>query len=492
MSQGDQSKDLFSRFRPWFAGQHDKRRTFFTDGLVVLDANILLNLYRIRPSARDDVLSVLQRFADESRLWVPHQAALEFVRNREPTVVGRFDNIARTRRDVTAKFEAAVLAVVRARDQVKNVVWDFERDPAAKQDVEDSVQEADIRRALKPWRDDLEARLGALRDEHDIDPASFRRSDSLLDRINTLLADRIGDALPPGEAPELVRHFVEYRSPNLIPPGFADSTTKGTSAQDAGDYLLWEEVVRHAKENPPSSRLILLVTDDQKNDWCDRNGMALPELADELRQRADVLLRLEGMDDFLQGTKDFLGIAVSAATYTEVAEAAAAEADAETLPVEETSPDERAEHEPASLPEVVDATNAPSIDPSRFLRGAVAASGLLTPAGKDAAAQDRRFAWWLVGVTVALEMRRAEASEPAVHIQPADFGDEPPEPGWERERLRVNEGLHYVWVAPWLARLFGSLPAPDPTMLRRLAGRALTLQLTTAPDTADNAAGVAD
>ncbi len=485
MSEDEHANDLFSRFRPWFPGQHDERSTFFTGGLLVLDANILLNLYRIRPSARDDVLNVLQRFADESRLWVPHRAAREFVRNREPTVTGRVRQVDSARREISAKFEAAVTAVVKAREQVKSVVWDFERDTAAKQDVEDSVTEADVRRALKPWRDDLEARLRALREQHDIDPASFRQGDPLLDRINALLSNRIGDALPTEEAPELVRHFREYRSPNQIPPGFADAEKKETPAQGAGDYLLWEELVRQAERHPPPSRLVLLVTDDQKNDWCDSDGLARPELAEELRQRADVMLRLEGMDDFLQGAKDLLGMTVSAATYTEVAEATAVEEESEAAPSEEMPPaDEKGQVEPAPLPEVVEAANAASVDPSPFLRGVVAASRLITPAAKEAATQDRLFAWWLIGVTAALRMRRTEAGEPAVHIHAAASGEEPPEPDWERERLRVGESLRYVWVAPWLARMFGSLPAPDPTTLRRLAGRQLTAASEAAGDTA--------
>lgn len=46
----------------------------------VLDANILLNLYRYRPEERDQFLAILSKLKE--RIWLPHQAAREYQRNR--------------------------------------------------------------------------------------------------------------------------------------------------------------------------------------------------------------------------------------------------------------------------------------------------------------------------------------------------------------------------------------------------------------------------
>jgi hypothetical protein len=48
--------------------------------IFTLDANVLLNLYRYSPETRDELLGILQDYS--SRLWLPHQAALEYHRNR--------------------------------------------------------------------------------------------------------------------------------------------------------------------------------------------------------------------------------------------------------------------------------------------------------------------------------------------------------------------------------------------------------------------------
>ena len=43
----------------------------WTHAIVVLDANVLLNLYRYTPSTRDELLSVLRKTREQ--LWLPHQ-----------------------------------------------------------------------------------------------------------------------------------------------------------------------------------------------------------------------------------------------------------------------------------------------------------------------------------------------------------------------------------------------------------------------------------
>ncbi|MBP2046014.1 hypothetical protein J2756_001252 [Methanobacterium aggregans] len=48
--------------------------------IFVLDANILLNIYRYSPDTRDKLIQILNKVS--SRLWIPHQAALEYQKNR--------------------------------------------------------------------------------------------------------------------------------------------------------------------------------------------------------------------------------------------------------------------------------------------------------------------------------------------------------------------------------------------------------------------------
>src|SRR5262249_17367643 len=54
--------------------------SLLTTGLIVLDANVLLNLYRYHVQTRNDLLAVLARLED--RLWIPRHVMREFFENR--------------------------------------------------------------------------------------------------------------------------------------------------------------------------------------------------------------------------------------------------------------------------------------------------------------------------------------------------------------------------------------------------------------------------
>ena len=58
-------------------------------GVIVLDTNILLNLYRYSEATRDDILSAMEKLKD--RLWMPYQVGLEYFNNRINTFTAIVD-----------------------------------------------------------------------------------------------------------------------------------------------------------------------------------------------------------------------------------------------------------------------------------------------------------------------------------------------------------------------------------------------------------------
>ena len=55
--------------------------TALREGIVAVDANVLLDLYRFRPQTSQDLIKTLKSLGD--RLVVPHQALREFWRRRQ-------------------------------------------------------------------------------------------------------------------------------------------------------------------------------------------------------------------------------------------------------------------------------------------------------------------------------------------------------------------------------------------------------------------------
>lgn len=53
----------------------------------VLDANILLNLYRYSKNTKEKVLGSLDKISD--RIWIPNQTGIEYFNNRITTILGQ-------------------------------------------------------------------------------------------------------------------------------------------------------------------------------------------------------------------------------------------------------------------------------------------------------------------------------------------------------------------------------------------------------------------
>jgi hypothetical protein len=70
-------RDQFAHF---YTPDDDTIATAMKTGLVVPDANVLLNFYRFQRTARDELFDALEKLGD--RLWIPHQVGLEFHQTR--------------------------------------------------------------------------------------------------------------------------------------------------------------------------------------------------------------------------------------------------------------------------------------------------------------------------------------------------------------------------------------------------------------------------
>jgi len=81
------SVGIYDEFPGYRLPSDDELNKALRSALVVVDTNVLLNLYRYNESTRNDLLEVLRQLGN--RLWVPHQALLEFWRNRLSVIASR-------------------------------------------------------------------------------------------------------------------------------------------------------------------------------------------------------------------------------------------------------------------------------------------------------------------------------------------------------------------------------------------------------------------
>lgn len=286
-------RDLFpGHFPPDRAGY----KRALTQGLVVLDANALLELYRFNEAGRQEYLAALRLLGD--RLWVPHRAAQEFMENRFSVIVESAASPGKFEKELSGLIQQAVELIQGTgkrrgltQDQVKAFVT-----------------------PLTATADHITSKLAELH-SFPFTPAEAVQGDPILDAVVELLRDKLGDPLADLAAAEKeARRRIEQK----IPPGYADAS-KGSRA--CGDYLLWLQTMLQAKE---IQKPILLISGEQKNDWIRReHGHTLgprPELVAEMRAFAGQEFYLSTVQTFLIRAKEHLEAEVSETTVEQAAE----------------------------------------------------------------------------------------------------------------------------------------------------------------------------
>lgn len=77
---------LYTDFDSYRVPKQSELHDALRHGLVAVDTNVLLSLYRYNPVTVDDLFNLLHTVGD--RLFIPHQVVREFWRNRQSVLGG--------------------------------------------------------------------------------------------------------------------------------------------------------------------------------------------------------------------------------------------------------------------------------------------------------------------------------------------------------------------------------------------------------------------
>ncbi|TFV74988.1 hypothetical protein E4P39_12075 [Blastococcus sp. CT_GayMR19] len=249
---------------------------------IALDTNALLDLYRRHSMSTENILAALRRI--KSQLFLPAQVQREFWLRRD-TVLHEVLT-ANSMQDLSAA-ERSVKKVVEAAAR-----WVIDADERARLSslVDDTFQELKHATAGKSSADRAKKAL--------VDPGS----DDVLTALTDLFAGRTGEAFAP-EAEAQVRAAADGRFRRRQPPGYMDADKPDGGL---GDLFVWEQLIERATTD---KRPVVLVTNDQKEDWWRLLGKNAPisarfELVEEMRRRAGVEFRTLTLDQFLIALAD--------------------------------------------------------------------------------------------------------------------------------------------------------------------------------------------
>ena len=96
-------------FRGYFRPTKPEFDRLWNEAIFTFDASFLLNVYRYTPATQQKMLAILEKLRD--RVWIPHQAALEFHRNRHRVIATQsdaYDHVKKAVADALSHFEGQI------------------------------------------------------------------------------------------------------------------------------------------------------------------------------------------------------------------------------------------------------------------------------------------------------------------------------------------------------------------------------------------------
>ena len=259
--------------------------------VFAFDANMLLNIYRYSPETQESFFTILERLKE--RIWILHQAAIEYFRNREEVIDSQIK-----------VYDAIGKLLDAAYESLGNQLAAYKRHV--------SVRTAPVLEAVQSGINRAKELLTADRQSH----PDLSSSDPLRDKIVELFDGKVGSPFDNKRLSGIYSE-AEQRFSVRKPPGYNDA--KKPIPDKYGDVVLWFQLIEHAKAQRAP---MILVTDDRKKDWwLKKQGQTVsprPDLIIEMRGTAGISFYMYQSDQFIKYAQEFLEIEDQQAAVREV------------------------------------------------------------------------------------------------------------------------------------------------------------------------------
>lgn len=237
--------------------------------VFAFDASALLDIYRSTAATRGVVLAFMEALKD--RIWLPYQAGYDFQENRLNVISEELTSYTKV-----AEFLRSL------GEQLKSQIHRH------------SLEVGDeLVKELTEVGESLAKRV----EEVKLKQPDLVKSDDIRDKITELFAGRVGKKFNDADLAELYKQG-ERRYESKIPPGYLDS--KKPSPNKFGDFIIWSELLQHAKS---PKKPIVFITADAKDDWWWQHlGQTIgprPELVQEMMTEAGTRFYMYDLQQFI-------------------------------------------------------------------------------------------------------------------------------------------------------------------------------------------------
>ena len=209
------------------------------NGILTVDANVLLDLYRYNETTREDLLKSLERF--KGRIWISRQAAEEFIRNRYKAIFS-----------VKESFEDATKEMSTLCSALDNAISKLKGNRIVPKNVTN-----ELRDSIKKAVDDVKLQIDYAKQHH----PDYTEKDIVFDRILILFDGVVGSKFDIKKYDDVTKE-AQRRIDEQIPPGYLDRDKGGD--RKYGDYFMWRQILDFSKHE---KKPIIFVTSEAKPDW---------------------------------------------------------------------------------------------------------------------------------------------------------------------------------------------------------------------------------
>lgn len=236
-----------------------------SEHLIVLDTNVLLELYRQPANISLDVISALKRILNN--IYIPRQVYDEYLKNYHK-ICGdekkKYKKVTEELSDSLKKLQNDIAKKV--GEYRKHNYTDISK---LQNNLNEKIK--DTQNIITEFEKSHHAEI-----QLNID---FLQNDKVKEFVDLLLNQgNIGEKIPFSKKLLLLQEG-QVRYDNLIPPGFQDSAKNGETKY--GDLFVWKDIITIAKEKNTN---IIFVCNDTKEDWWEKNKDTLIDLRQELNE----------------------------------------------------------------------------------------------------------------------------------------------------------------------------------------------------------------
>lgn len=250
---------------------------------VVLDTNVLLNIYRYSPEFSEFALECLK--AIKNCIMLPATVRLEYDKHNHSEFSKMERRTIEASKETAKQINSAKTKIIKSCNNLERLQF---------QDVEDLINK------LSEKLDNVQTVLDNYFEDHaalDLIQRSWEGVDYLCDLVEEF--DSNGQVMTGPCQDDIYRWCEEgeKRYKQEIPPGFKDAKNKD-GVRKYSDLILWKETLRYAKIE---SKNLIFITDDVKADWweyIDGNRQFHTKLLDEFNQTGQQIVPMTSQDLF--------------------------------------------------------------------------------------------------------------------------------------------------------------------------------------------------